>query len=167
MASPVTNPGPLGYWGIIQAASEQRLTTAALWQSISAYEQAQGISRPAGLFQAVSQLRSLAVSQREAAGTLAKAGDADALTADMISQAVNARPLGEQSLAPNYIARVEVSVLTNEGASTQWLSVMFQGGLPTTKGDLIDQVTQAAAGMATGYGSVFTGLTGNLQLQAK
>jgi len=30
MANPVTNPAPAGYWGIIQSAAAQRLTTAAL-----------------------------------------------------------------------------------------------------------------------------------------
>src|SRR6185312_9852393 len=98
MANPVTNPAPQGYWGIIQSAAAQRLTTAALWQQISAFEQAQGITRPGGLFQAVSQMRSLAVSQRRAGESFSAAAESDALTSAMIAQDINARPLGDQAL---------------------------------------------------------------------
>lgn len=166
MANPVTNPSPQGYWGVIQSASAQKLTTAALWQEIAAFEQAQGITRPPGLFQAVSSMRSLAVSQRVASSALVTAGDEVALTAKMISQDINARPLDQQSLAPAYVVRFEANVLTDEGESTQWLSVMNYGYLPATKGELLDQVTADGIDMATGYGKVFTGLTGNISISA-
>jgi len=167
MANPVTNPAPAGYWGIIQSAAAQRLTTAALWQQISAFEQAQGITRPGGLFQAVSQMRSLAVSQRRAGESFSAAAESDALTSAMIAQDINARPLGDQALSPLYVVRFEASVLTDEGQSTQWLSIMFQGTLPATKGELLDAVTDAGLDLSTGYGSVFTGLTGGLSITAR
>lgn len=167
MANPITNPAPQGYWGIIQSAAAQRMTTAALWQQISAFEQAQGITRPAGLFQAVSQMRSLAVSQRVAGQAFATAAESEALTSAMISQDINSRPLGDQALSPLYVVRFEANLLTNEGSSTQWLSVMFQGTLPATKGDLLGAVTDAGIDLGTGYGSVFTGLTGRVSITAR
>lgn len=166
MANPVTTPAPAGYWGVIQSAAAQRLTTAALWQQIAAFEQAQGIERPAGLFTAVSQMRSLAVGQRIAATALQQAAGEVALTAAMISRDINARPLDQQALAPLYVIRYEATVLTGEGQSTQWLSIMQHGSLPATKGDLIDMVTGTAIDATTGYGSVFTGLTGRISISA-
>lgn len=167
MPTPVTTPAPQGYWGVIQSAVAQRLTTAALWAKISAFEVAQAIVRPAGLFQAVSQMRSLAATQRGASEVLAAAADAQAIDSTMIAQAINARPLADQALSPLYVVRYEASVLTSEGESTQWLSVMYQGTLPATKGELMDEITGSGIDLATGYGSVFTGLTGNVQITAR
>ena len=167
MATPIKNPGPQGYWGVIQAAVAQRLNTAALWAKISAYEVAQAITRPANLFTAVSQMRSLAATQRNTSEVLGRAADAQAIDSTMIAQAVNARPLNEQVLAPINVVRFEATVLTSEGESTQWLSMLFHGNLPATKGELVDQLTGTAIDATTGYGSVFTGLTGNMQITAK
>jgi len=167
MANPVTTPAPQGYWGVIQSAAAQRLTTAALWQQIAAFEQAQGITRPAGLFVAVSAMRALAVTQRIASNLFGKAGEDAALTSAMISQDINARPLGDQALSPLYVVRFEANTLTDAGESTQWLSVMYQGTLPATKGALIDEITGAGIDLSTGYGSVFTGLTGNISITAR
>lgn len=167
MPTPVTTPAPQGYWGVIQSAVSDRLSTAALWAKIIAFETAQAITRPAGLFQAVSQMRSLAASQRNAAGILAAAAEDQAIDARMISQAINARPLGDQALSPLYVVRYEATVLTSEGESTAWYSLMMRGTLPATKGELIDQITGDGIDLATGYGSVFTGLTGNVQITAR
>lgn len=167
MANPVTTPAPAGYWGVIQSAAAQKLTTAALWQQISEFEAAQGITRPTGLFLAVSAMRALAVTQRIAGSIFSKAGESDALTSDMIAQDINARPLGDQALSPLYVVRFEASTLTDVGESTQWLSVMYQGTLPATKGELLDSITDAGVDLSTGYGSVFTGLTGNISITAR
>jgi len=167
MASPVTNPAPQGYWGVIQASAAARETTAQLWARIGAFEQAQGITRPTGLFLAVSAMRSLAVVQRIAGDVFGKASESDALTSAMIAPAINARPDSAQALAPFYVVRFEVNTLTDTGASTQWLSMMYPGGLPATKGQVISDITQAGLDMSTGYGSVFTGLTGNISITAR
>lgn len=167
MANPVTNPAPQGYWGVIQASAAARENTAQLWARIGAFEQAQGLTRPTGLFLAVSAMRSLAVTQRVAASVFSKAGGDAALTSAMIAPAVNARPLGDQALAPWHVVRYEVNTLTDAGASTQWLTMMFRGNLPATKGELIDQITAAGLDSATGYGSVFTGLTGQISITAR
>ena len=167
MPQPVTNPTPMGYWGVIQAAVTDRLSTAALWAKIAAYETAQAITRPSGLFAAVTQLRSLAASQRNAGEVLARAAENQAIDARMISQAVNARPLGDQALAPLYVVRYEATVLTDEGETTRWMSWMIHGTLPATKGELIDDITGAGIDSTTGYGHVFTGLTGQMQITAK
>jgi hypothetical protein len=119
------------------------------------------------MFQAVSRMRSIAASQREAGLTLSKAGSGEAITAEMIAQDVTSRPLDQQALAPIYHIRTEVNVLTHEGPGTRWVTWKSAGYLPATKGELIDLVTQAAADAVTGYGMVFTGLTGTMSITAR
>jgi len=167
MANSGINQAPLGYWGVIEASAAQRETTAQLWQRISAYEQAQGVNRPQGLFQAVSQMRSLAVTTRVAGERFNAAAETDALTSAMIAPAINARPLADQALSPMYVVRFEATAMTNEGESAQWLSMVFRGTLPATKGELLDQLTGEGIDLSTGYGSVFTGLTGAISITAR
>lgn len=166
MATPVTNPGPQGYWGVIQSAAFQKLTTAELWQAISDFEASQGITRPAGMFAAVSAMRALAVAQRVASTLLAKATGQQVIDASMIAQDINARPLNEQSIAPAYRVRYQATVITPEGPDTVWQTAMFRNYLPSTKEDLLNQITVTGAGTATGSGNVFTGLGDGLVITA-
>lgn len=166
MPSPVNNPSPLGYWGVIASAAAQKLTTAALWAAISAFEAAQNIIRPSGLFQAVSQLRSLAVQQRTAATILTNASGGTALDSGMIAQDINARPLSEQALAPLFNIRFQVNTITSEGPSDMWLTLQHRGVLPPTKGDVVSLVGNAALDASTSYEALITGITGNLSITA-
>lgn len=154
------------YWGVINSAAAQSLTTQQLWQEISAYEQANNVVRPAGLFQYVSQARSLAVSQRIAGSNLQNADDSAVIDASMIAQDYNARPANEQTLAPLYRVRFNTTVITSEGEATRWLTYVSHGTLPATKGDLLDLMNQTGVEMSTSYRGVFTGLTGEYQITA-
>lgn len=161
------SPNPFGaYWGIINSAAAEKLTTTALWDQIRGFEEEQGISRPQGLFTAVSSLRSLAVSQRIARDALTGAADNVALTADHIAQDISSRPLGEQALAPAYQIRFKATVLTAEGSLDRWLTVVNNGILPQTKGDLVSLVASSAIDMSTTYGQLLVGLTGDLMITA-
>lgn len=165
--APSASPNPFGaYWGVINSAAAESLTTAALWDQIRGFEEEQGISRPAGLFKAVSSMRSLAVSQRLARDSLTAAADNVALTADHIAQDINSRPLAEQALAPLYQVRFKATVLTSEGSIDRWLTVMNNGILPATKGDLVSLVASSAIDMSTTYGQLLVGLTGDLEITA-
>ncbi len=162
-----TSPNPFGaYWGIINSAAAESLSTAALWDQIRGFEEEQGISRPAGLFTAVSSMRSLAVSQRIARNALTNAAADVALTADHIAQDISSRPLGEQALAPAYQIRFKATVLTAEGSLDRWLTVVNNGILPPTKGDLVSLVASSAIDMSTTYGQLLVGLTGDLMITA-
>lgn len=155
------------YWGVVRSAAGQALSTAALWVAINAWESAQNILRPPGLFQWVTQARSLAVQQRLAATQFQAAGEAAALDASMIAQDYNARPLDQQTLAPIYRVRFEVNIITDTGPATQWLTFTPANGvLPATKGELVDQLNQASVGASSSYEGVITGLTGDMGITA-
>lgn len=165
--APSSSPNPFGaYWGVINSAAAEALTTAQLWDQIRGFEAEQGISRPAGLFTAVSSMRSLAVSQRIARDALTNADASVALTADHIAQDISSRPLSEQALAPAYQVRFKATVLTAEGSLDRWLTVVNNGILPATKGDLVALVASSAIDMSTTYGQLLVGLTGDLMITA-
>jgi hypothetical protein len=154
------------YWGVIRSNTFARATTTQLWQSISAWEQQYNILRPGGLFRAVTALRSLAVSQRGAAESLAKASGGDAITADMIAQDINSRPLTEQSLAPKYLIRFEANMLTDQGATTRWMTVTTNNLAGLVKDDLLGRLDEAGIDMSTGYGEIYTSLTAQISIVA-
>lgn len=166
MAPPRNLTSPSQYWGIITSAVTERLTTASLWDQIRGFEAEQGITRPAGLFKAVTAMRSLAASQRRAREALTGAADSVAITADHIAQDINSRPLLEQALAPAYHVRFKATMLVDGQQVDQWLTTVITGILPATKGDLMGQVASDALAMSTSYQQMITGLTGDVQITA-
>lgn len=154
------------YWGVIRSNVFQRATTTQLWQSISAWESQYNILRPGGLFNAVSAMRSLAVGQRNAENTLANLNPEDPLTADVIAQDINSRPVTEQSLSPKYLVRFEANMVTEAGYVTRWLTVKTNSLAGMIKNDLLGQLDTAGIDMSTGYGELYTGLTGQISIVA-
>lgn len=154
------------YWGVIRSNVFQRATTTQLWQAISTWESQYNILRPGGLFKAVSALRSLAVGQRNAADAFDKASGSDAISADMIAQDINSRPLTEQSLAPKYLVRFEANMLSDQGATTRWLTITTNNLAGLIKDDLLGTIDESGIDMSTGYGEIYTGSTGNLSIVA-
>lgn len=155
------------YWAIIRSTAMQRLTTAQTWEKIREWESQRGIQRPVGILQAVNTLRSLATQARVASERLAKAGPEAVIAAEHISPEINARPLDQQVIAPKYIARFKVTVMTPTGEGERWLSYVFHGQLPTTKGELERFLTLQAPAIGAGSDEIVTGYTGQLQLVAQ
>lgn len=166
MAVSPQGPGFGAYWGIVNSAAAEKLTTAQLWDQIRGFEQEQGVSRPQGLFQAVSSMRSLAVSQRVARDALTGLGADAAILAEHIAQDISSRPPGEQALAPAYQIRFKATVLTGAGTQDRWLTIINNGLLPATKGELTTLVASSAIDMSTGYGQLLVGLTGDMMITA-
>lgn len=154
------------YWGVIRSNVFQRATTTQLWQAISSWESQYNILRPGGLFNAVSAMRSLAVGQRVAENNLASAEGSDALDATMIAQDINSRPVTEQSLAPKYLVRFNANMVTETGYNTRWLTVTTNNLAGMVKDDLLGQLDTAGIDMSTGYGELYTGLTGEISIVA-
>lgn len=167
MAPREFTPQELKYWGVIRGAAADKLTTAQLWDRIKAYEAASGTVRPSSMFSAVPALRSLGVQARIAGEKLSKAADQAAITAEHIAPELNARPLHQQALAPKYIARFKVTVVTAAGEAIRWLSYIFHGRLPTTVGQLRSFLTLQAPGLGLGSEELVTGITGDVQLVAQ
>lgn len=154
------------YWGVIRSNAFARATTTVLWQAIANFEDTFNLVRAQGLFKAVTEMRSLAVAQRNAAEAFASAENADAIDASMIAEDVNSRPVTEQSLSPKYLIKFEANVITQEGPDTRWMTVTTNdlGGM--VKSDLLDQLDQSGIDMSTGCGALYSGLTGDLQIVA-
>ena len=154
------------YWGVIRSNTFARATTTQLWQAISTWESQYNILRPGGLFRAVTAMRSLAVGQRNAESSLANAAAGDPLTADMIAEDINSRPVTERSLSPSYLVRFEASMVTESGFSNRWLTVKTNSLAGMIKDDLLGQLDSAGIDMSTGYGELYTGLTGQISIVA-
>lgn len=154
------------YWGVIRSNVFQRATTTQLWNAIAGWESQYNILRPGGLFNAVSAMRSLAVGQRNAESTLASLNPEDPLTADVIAQDINSRPVTEQSLSPKYLVRFEANMVTEAGYVTRWLTVKTNSLAGMIKNDLLGQLDTAGIDMSTGYGELYTGLTGQISIVA-
>jgi hypothetical protein len=154
------------YWGVIRSNAFSRATTTVLWQAIANFEQTYNLVRQQGLFKAVTEMRALAVAQRNAAEAFASADPTDAIDSSMIAEDINSRPVTERSLAPKYLVKFEANVVTEEGPDTRWMTVTTNdlGGM--MKADLLDQIDQAGLDMSTGCGALYTGLTGDLQIVA-
>jgi hypothetical protein len=155
------------YYGVISGAVAEKASVQDIWALINAYEEQEGISRPAQLFQAVNQMRSIAATNRNSGSLLSAAADSAIISAEMVAQNINSRPLNEQALAPAYTVRYQATVLTGEGEDTVWRSLMLQGNLPATKGELVDLVINSFLDDAAAYqGQTATGLTGQLNISA-
>jgi hypothetical protein len=154
------------YWGVIRSNVFQRATTTQLWQAISGWESQYNILRPGGLFSAVSAMRSLAVGQRNAESNFANAAPEDAIDSTMIAQDINSRPVTEQSLASKYLVRFEANMVTEAGYVTRWLTVKTNTLAGMIKNDLLGQLDSAGIDMSTGYGELYTGLTGQISIVA-
>lgn len=154
------------YWGVIRSNAFQRASTTVLWQAIANWEDTYNVIRARGLFQAVTEMRSLAVAQRNAAEAFDKAAPTDALDSSMIAQDINSRPVTEQSLSPKYLVKFEANVVTPEGPDTRWMTVTTNDLAGMIKNDLLDQIDQSGIDMSTGCGALYTGATGNMQIVA-
>ena len=63
------------YYGVISGAVAEKASVQDIWALINAYEEQEGISRPAQLFQAVNQMRSIAATNRNSGSLLSAAAD--------------------------------------------------------------------------------------------
>lgn len=154
------------YWGVIRSNVFQRATTSVLWQAISNWEQTYSVIRSQGLFQAVTEMRTLAVQQRNAAQAFESADPADPINADMIAQDIHSRPVTEQSLSPKYLIRFEANMLTDQGPSTRWMTLTTNDLAGTIKDDMLTTIDQSGIDMSTGYGEIYTGMTGQISIVA-
>lgn len=154
------------YWGVIRSNVFQRATTTQLWQAISGWESAFNILRPTGILQAVNTMRSLAVGQRNAEASFANASGSDAISSEHIAEDINSRPLNEQTLSPKYLVRFEANMVTEAGFVTRWLTVKTNSLAGMIKDDLLGQLDSAGIDMSTGYGELYTGLTGQISIVA-
>lgn len=145
----MTTPGPGasgGYRaleGLIRGAAFEGLSTAQIWNEIKA----------GGLptdFQAVNQMRSAAVSLRNAMDSLAAAGSEDVITNDMVGRSYFQGTPASAASTAQYQINIPYTY-TDESGNTisDWISTSVRN-LPSTVGELM--------GYASGYLAAYSGV---------
>lgn len=150
----------LGYaWGAIQAAVNDRATTAQLWADVREAAADAGYPLPSGAFAAVNELRSLAVQQRNSAAAFNSAGDQALMTQAFAALDYNSRSSADRALFPELLARFElqsIDALGNQEVNMYTARLTWTPDM--TVGEVRDQVGLAAAGLAADYGVEFAGV---------
>lgn len=141
----------LAYWGPIQSAVSQRVSTADLWAAVRAEAAARGQTLTGVSAVDMNVLRSIASEQRNVASSLAAARPDQGITANMIARDVSSRPLSAQNAAPAWLVRFEHQVLIGGQEVTQWRTSTFEGFLPGTKAGLTNIITADAVALADDY----------------
>lgn len=155
----------LAYWGEIQSAVSQRVSTAALWETVRVAAAQEG--RPLSGVGAIDMnlLRSIAAEQQRTMGVITAGRLDQTITADMIARDLSSRALADQNLAPRFLVRFQHDVIVDGQLQTLWRSSFFDGSLPSTKGDLLNALTQDAVAMSDDYGVTHAGV-GQFQISA-
>lgn len=142
-----------GLWREIQAAVNERQTTAQLWDTINQAAAARGYSGTSGGLSLFNELRSLAVGIRDAAARFAAAADETQIDTTMYAPDLNAQYPYGRTTVPNYRIRYQQTVQTLQG---QIVSVYRQlnlpGFLPSIKRDVLAEVEASAQANAERYG---------------
>lgn len=151
MTTPGRRGAPLGYWGVIEAAVTNRMSTADLWSAIR-----EATANPAnGLtgitLMDVNRLRSSAALIRNSAAEFNRATDDLVISGKMIATAPWARKEESQRLAPKLQIRFLHTTLKDEIFETSWRTYMHPGPAPATVGDLRAIVDRAGQMLAQDY----------------
>lgn len=162
----------LAYWGPIQSAVSERVSTADLWTRVRDSAASEGVVLRGVSALDMNRLRSIAASQRESMRTFQSSRVDQAITGRMIATDISARPLQDQALAPSWIVRFEQDLVVEGELQTVWRSDTFDGSLPATVGDLRAQLEvdaeQLLLGSSGGIGpdvAVHAGI-GRVQISA-
>lgn len=157
-------------FGAIQGATYQGLSTSDIWQALRDAAESQGLST-VGLNAAdVSSLRGYAAQIRNAADQLSNADPSQGLEANMVGYAPWSMDQNTLNTAPEYWARVEMTVADEQGnQSTGWVTMTGITSLNMTAGDLqsMIQANAEAAAISEGTGTTPRGSlisTGRVEL---
>jgi hypothetical protein len=145
------------FWGVIRSGVEQHMTTKELYRSVYRSAEDNGYTITGNIFKEMNSLRSLAVSMRSAANDFDALKDTDVITNNEISLDINSRSLEERNLAPQYKVTYAETVNNNGEEQTIFRSNIYDGFLPQTKGDLIEDLVQYSTLINMGTGSPLSG----------
>ena len=160
-----------GLWGSFQAAVNDPDLRAQpggvaqyVWASVRNDYLSRGESLPAGSFQAVNELLSLAGQQRRAAQELQRAIDTyqrtgldQAITASHWAEDINARPLNMRGIGTAGIIRFTADYTAQGVTLPMRISHRTPTFWPQSVSELLDLLDQAAAAHADDYDTEFDG----------
>lgn len=172
MAGPYTGNPFAQQFGYFQAAVNDPEVRARpggvqqyVWQAVTNEFAARGEPLPQGSFQAVNQLLSLAGQQRRASMALAqglglaeRSGLDQAVTGEMISSHLDARPLGEQGLGRGYRAVYLSKEIVDGEEVLSYRTHDFGPDLPQSVSGLQATIDEAAQLEASDYGYEWGGM---------
>lgn len=133
------------FFRVIEGAAAVGVTTAALWQAVHSYAEANNIPLAGANAIDMSRMRGIAGGMVRAADVLAGLADNAVIPPEAVAQTFYSRPLAEQAIAPTYEINYQRISSTPEGQLMEWRTIMVNDRLPTTRAEVIDLVTEAAA----------------------
>lgn len=134
----------LPWWGTINAAVSQRLSTSDFYLYLRNAAAEQGLPLQGFSATDVSRLRGLAASQRTAGERFGRLRDDQTIGAESIASDISSRPEGAMAAAPQWLVRYQANILHDGEEQTMWVTNLFTGVLPPTKGDLRQQLHRDA-----------------------
>lgn len=141
----------LPYWSAIRGAAVNHLTTAQLWAAIREVQEQYGTIGHGPTVQGISVLRGIAGAIVQTGDELAKLPDSKGLRALTVARAPWARSLGQQRANPRYQVQFQHTFQIGEEQTTQWRTIMFDGRLPQTVGELRSQIEEDVQNLSDDY----------------
>ena len=147
-------------WPIVQGATEARLTTAELWSELRDYSSQPGKEYGPGVWQAINEMRSLALAQRNSRDRFQRAALDQVFTPDLAAPEFNMRDPLVRDIFPQYLARFRLDFLDhNDDEAFQTVSVLNVWRPGMTVGDVYADVEVAANSLANEYGAALIGFS--------
>lgn len=141
----------LPYWSAVRNAAANHLTTQQLWESIREVQERFGTVGHGPTVQGISQLRGIAGAIVRTGDELARLPDTKTLRGFTVVRAPWARPTAAQRANPAYQVQFQHRFSIGGEESTQWRTIMFEGRLPRTVGELREQLDQDVLSLSDDY----------------
>ena len=146
-------------WGEIQSSVEQHMTTAQVWDEIRAAAERMGTRVPEGMFQAVNTMRNLTAEIRNASDRLMRANPDEALDRRFYGDEIYLRDASNPLAGTSYHVRFTVPQRQGGTETMQTFTMLYEGGLPATVGDLLSDLDV----YRTEIGNEYAGDLGDIQ----
>lgn len=141
----------LMYWPQIEYAAATGMNTADLWSTIRDAAEDAGFDSPGVTVQGVSFLRGEATRIQRNAAQFATLADSRVMRGGLISQSPWSRSLAEQRAMPMFQVRFVHTFMEGEDQKAEWRTVVFEGKLPRTAGEVRALVEADAVQMSRKY----------------
>ncbi len=141
MAGPIRVPLSR-FWPEIRESTGEHATTAKVWQKVHDRAAELGVKIQAGSFNEMNRLRGIASRQQYAIETFRKLSADAEITSHEMAPDIISRPANLQSLVKEF--KVQYQHITERDGKQQtiWRTDYFPMSLPSSKGDLIDILSQ-------------------------
>lgn len=146
------------YYSRILGEGWQRGGMKGTWAAIR--EQAQEQGSPLPTFLDVTRLYSFAASQRNVAERAAKAPDTETNMTPYITPVARSRSLEQRNALPRFTVSYEIENPEEEGGGTQWYERSLGGVLPSSLGEVRQDIEDSIAleeDESPPTGAMFTG----------